>query len=29
MSDKMDLPESEWRQRLSPDQYRILREAGT
>ncbi|HZG45275.1 MAG TPA: peptide-methionine (R)-S-oxide reductase MsrB [Allosphingosinicella sp.] len=28
-SKAMDLPESEWRQRLSAEQYRVLREAGT
>jgi len=28
MSEK-DLPESEWRQRLTPEQYRVLREGGT
>lgn len=27
--EKLDLSETEWRQRLSPEAYRILREAGT
>ncbi len=29
MTEKLNLTEAEWRERLTPDQYRILREAGT
>jgi peptide-methionine (R)-S-oxide reductase len=29
MSKKVELSESEWRARLTPEQYRVLREAGT
>jgi peptide-methionine (R)-S-oxide reductase len=27
--DKMNLPDSEWRTRLTPEQYQVLRQAGT
>jgi len=29
MSDKVERPDADWRERLSPEQYRVLREKGT
>jgi peptide-methionine (R)-S-oxide reductase len=29
MADKMDLSDAEWRERLTPEQYQVLREGGT
>lgn len=29
MTDKIELSEAEWRERLTPEQYQILRQAGT
>ena len=29
MADKMTLTDAEWREKLTPEQYRVLREAGT
>jgi peptide-methionine (R)-S-oxide reductase len=29
MTDKLNLSEADWRERLSPEQYQILRQAGT
>lgn len=29
MTDKLNLPDADWREKLSPEQYQILRQAGT
>jgi peptide-methionine (R)-S-oxide reductase len=29
MTDPKDIPESDWREKLTPEQYHVLREAGT
>ena len=29
MADKLNLTDAEWREKLTPEQYHILREAGT